>query len=179
MDKLPNISKALNKFGKEAVEAGQLELGTTRTIRGRKVRRVATDTLRKSLYHQVLVRKGKYRVVFGAKGEAENYASFVHEGVNGTRLKVGSKFSFKKPVANIGAVRKWIETKGIRPRAKDGKFLPNTESNKKALAFVIARSIAQKGIVGVPYMELGVIKAQKKFQKEINEAMGKDIDLRF
>lgn len=41
-------------------------------------------------------------------------------------------------------IKDWIKAKGIKPRRK-GKFIPATETNINRTAFVIARSIKEKG----------------------------------
>ncbi len=174
MDNLVNIIKVLNKIGQEGVENAQRELGTTRTIRGRKVRRVSSDTLRKSLQYKAVKRGNAFRIDFTSK---TNYGDFIHEGVNGTKLKVGSKYSFKKPMINVSAVKGWIKNKPIRLRDKSGQFLKNTPQNLDRAAFAIAKSIAEKGIVGVPYFTLGVERAIKKNEKALEQAMLKDLDI--
>lgn len=174
--KLSKFVKVCNEFGAYAVESAQLELGTTRTIRGRKVRRVFTGNLQSSLYHRTYIRskgKGTTRVVFGAKGSAGNYASFVEYGVNGTKTNVGSPFSFKGKFVNIGAIEKMVRNNKFRIRRK-GKFVAKTESNIRGTAFVIARSIAEKGIVGVPYMRKGIERAYKKYESKLSNALIED-----
>ena len=96
--KYKRTEKELGKFSELAIEKAQLELGTTRTIRGRKVRRVAKGTLGKSLFSTIKTRDGRITMQFRSKVD---YADFVHEGVNGTRVKVGSKYSFKKKNINL------------------------------------------------------------------------------
>jgi hypothetical protein len=75
-------------------------------------------------------------------------------------------------MANRKAVLKWIRVKGIKGRDKKGRFISNEQ-----LSFAIARSIAQKGIVGVPYFTLGVERAMKKNEKALEQAMLKDLDI--
>ena len=174
--KLSKFVKVCNEFGAYAVESAQLELGTTRTIRGRKVRRVFTGNLQNSLYHRTYIRskgKGTTRVVFGAKGSAGNYASYVEYGVNGTKTKLGSPFSFKGKFVNIEAIEKMVRNNKFKIRRK-GKFGAKTESNIRGTAFVIARSIAEKGIVGDPYMRKGIERAYKKYESKLSNALIED-----
>lgn len=174
--KLSKFVKVCQQFGDYAVESAQLELGTTRTIRGRKVRRVFSGNLKNSLFSRTYVRskgKGTTRVVFGAKGSAGNYASFVEYGVNGTKTRVGSPFSFKGKFVNIGAIEKMVRNNKFRIRRK-GQFVAKTESNIRGTAFVIARSIAEKGIVGVPYMRKGIERAYKKYESKLANALIED-----
>jgi len=166
---LINISKVLNKIGKEGVESSRRSITARRKIRGRSVRRVASGELAKSLSYKVIKRGKDFRIDFTSSA---SYAEFIHEGVNGTKINVGSKFSFKKKMVNRGAILKWIRTKGIKGRDKKGRFITNDQ-----LSFIMARSIAQKGIVGVPYFDLGIERALKRNQKALEDAMIKDLDI--
>jgi len=176
------LGKVLNEFGLEVVEAAQRELGTTQTIGGRKVRRVASGNLKQSLNHKVYVRKGKMRVEFGAKGTAGNYGIYVHEGVNGTRVNHGSPFSFKSQMVNIGAIERWIAVKPIRLRKtiinKNGQrvsqFIANTEENKRSAAIAIAKSVARKGIAPLPFYRLAIDNTYQKYEKRIADAVAID-----
>lgn len=175
--KLSKFVKVCNEFGEYAVDRAKAELREPRTIRGKKVRRVATGNLMNSLYSRTYVRskgKGTTRVVFGAKGSAGNYASFVEYGVNGTKTKVGSPFSFKGKFVNIGAVEKWVANRKFRMRNAKGQFTQKTPQNIRGTAFVIARSIAEKGIVGVPYMRKGIERAYKKYESKLANALIED-----
>ena len=169
MDNLLNITKVLNKIGKEGVESSRRSITARRKIRGRSVRRVASGELAKSLNYKVVKRGNNFRIDFGSSA---SYADFIHEGVNGTKINVGSKYSFKKKMINRTAVLKWIRVKGIKGRDKKGRFITNDQ-----LSFIFARSIAEKGIVGVPYFTLGVERAMKKNEKALEDAMLKDLDI--
>lgn len=182
---LKHIDKVLEEFGAYAVESAQLELGTTRKIRGRNVRRVASGDLQKSLFSTVFTREGKKVVGFGAKGKANEYAGYIHEGVNGTLKKHNSQFSFTERHVAIPPILAWLKTKRIQPRRKavgktgGRKFKPNVSAGGKdnllALAFAVATSIAQNGIVPLPFMKLGVERSLRKYDKKILEALGKDV----
>lgn len=172
---LIQTNKVLQRFGKLSVERAQLELSVDRRIRGRKVRRVATSNLMNSLYYQVFQRREQFRVEFGASGTAGRYAGFIHEGVNGRDVNVGSPYSFKKRFVNIGAIKEWMENKPVALRDyKTGRFIAKTEKNKNRAAFMIARSVASKGIVPIPFFDLGVEYAYERMKKELAEALTKD-----
>jgi len=169
------LNKTLNELGAKVVVRAKLELGTTRTIRGRKVRRVATDELRNSLYHRVFRNKSKYTIGFLAKGNPANYAMFVHEGVNGTKVNVGSQFTFKKqPPTEV--IKEWMRVKKIRLRTKDGKFVKKTEQALNGAAFAIARGMKQNGVVGVPFFQLGIDNEIDKYLPKILDAYITDLD---
>lgn len=167
--------KVLNEYGQMTVERAQFELTITRTIRGRKVNRVATGTLKENLMYQVHKRKEKFSVLFGADGPANVYARFIHEGVNGTKVKVGSPYSFKSKFVNIGAIAKWIdETKMPLRDYKTGRFIPKTDKNKDQAAFMIARSVARKGIAPVPFFTMATEWSYEKMKEKIAQAISKD-----
>jgi len=168
--KYPETRKALVKFKDQVVENAQRELGTTRVIKGKKVRRVNTDDLRKSLFGVVKFRKQGFQINFSSKMD---YASFIHEGVNGTKVKNNAPYSFKGKYVNIGAIEKYVRGRKFKIR-KDGRFVAKTEKNVKSTAFVVARSIAERGIVGLPYFSLGLETASKKDLDKIADSFALD-----
>lgn len=171
--KFENTIKEIEAFSKFTVESAQLELGTTRSIRGKKVRRVASGGLSESLFGFVKVKKNTLKVEFGS---TKSYAGFVHEGVNGTLVNNGSKFSFKGK--NIGwsqdEFNTWARYKKMRPKNKNGQFVKVTPSAMASMKYAIGRSMAQKGIVGVPYFKKGIKRSLEKYDKKIVEAFKKD-----
>jgi len=170
-------------LGKLIVERAQLELGTTRTIRGRKVRRVASDDLRRGLSYSI---KGKNISL----NTNQTYGAFIHYGVNGTRKKWGSQFSYKsgtKPIP-LEPIVGWMRKKGIRPRNKAGSFQKQgtkkikiggyTVSTQEAgLAFGIGRKIKENGIAPLPYYDLAIGQVFKTQTVLIDKAVKKDIEL--
>ena len=174
--KYTRTNKELQKFSEFAIQRAQLELGTTRTIRGRKVRRVAGGALQKSLYSTKVEKNGRLRILFKSKVD---YADFIHDGVNGTKVNVGSRYSFTKQNINTDWIETWLKQKRIRltkSRGKKGRvFVKSTEANIKSAAFAIGRSIARNGIAPVPFMQMGVEAALKKFDNRIVDAIEYDL----
>lgn len=160
-------------LGTLIVERAQLELGTTRSINGKKVRRVASGDLRKNLLFTI---KGK-NILFSAKAPADKYASFVHYGVNGTKKRQGSPFSFGSKQPPTSPILRWMKQKGIKVRNQDGSFAKQTESAKKGLAFVIARKIKEQGITPLPYYDMAIKYAFQTQKDLIEKALVKDIEL--
>jgi len=98
-----------------------------------------------------------------------DYWKFVNEGVDGTKKNWGSKYAFKGKNINQQAVLKFIKkrhinidlsqkrstkikgikTKGIRQKYKQMSL----DAKRKSLAFVIGRSIAEKGIKPTHFMD--------------------------
>tara|TARA_R110000803_G_scaffold33230_3_gene72848 strand:- start:1424 stop:1900 length:477 start_codon:yes stop_codon:yes gene_type:complete len=52
----------------------------------------------------------------------------------------------KKKFPNVDRIKEWAKDKGLQPRDKKGRFLSRTDANMNKLAFVIGRSIRDKGI---------------------------------
>ena len=123
----------------------------------------------------MIKRREEFRIEFGASGEAGRYASFIHEGVNGTKVSVGSPYSFRSKFANIGAIKKWIDEKPVALRNPEtGRFIPKTEKNKDQAAFLIARAIARNGIYPTPYFDLGAGWAYEKMKGQLASALARD-----
>jgi len=114
-------------LGKLIVERAQLELGTTRTINGKKVRRVASDNLRRGLSYSV---NGK-KVNFNTN---QAYGGFIHYGVNGTKKTWGSPFSYVSKQPPIEPILKWMRIKGIKVRKTGGSFAKQTPKAVRGLA---------------------------------------------
>jgi hypothetical protein len=165
-------------LGTLIVERAQLELGTTRSINGKKVRRVASGDLRKNLQYTI---NGK-NILFGAKPPSNDYASFVHYGVNGTKKNQGSQFSFGSKQPPSSPILRWMKQKRIRPRDANGSFksFSNSEQAENAnlnLAIRIAKSIKEKGITPLPYYDMAIKYAFQTQKDLIEKALVKDIEL--
>ena len=52
----------------------------------------------------------------------------------------------KKKFPNVDNILEWAKSKGLQPRGAKGRLLSRTDANMKSMAFVIARSMADKGI---------------------------------
>lgn len=163
-------------LGTLIVERAQLELGTTRSINGKKVRRVASGDLRKNLQYTI---NGK-NILFGAKPPSNDYASFVHYGVNGTEKSWGSPYSFKNNFVGskmVSAIEKWMKAKGVKVRGEGGKFVKQTDSAKTGMAFAIAKAKKKKGTAPLPYYDMAIKYAFQTQQDLIEKALVKDIEL--
>ena len=180
MSKLNNI---LRRFATQVVDKARGQLLTTRRIRGKNVIRTASGTLGKSLDFKLRNTKQGTTIDFFARPPADEYARFIHAGVNGTQESVGSPYSFKSKSVNTEAIYNWLKVKRIRlyrvfvnsNGQKVAKFVPLTEANYRATAFVMGRSIARKGIYPVEFFTEAVEMVSSTFDfKEMNEAVVKD-----
>lgn len=174
---MSSLNRVLNKFGRLAVEKAQLELGVDRRIDGKRVRRVSSGNLQNSLTYRTFNNKFIFGVDFYAKGSASKYADFIEQGVSGTRKKYDTPYSFRGKFVNIGAIETWIRTKPLRLRDKQGRFIEMSDKNIKSAAFVMSRSIAQKGIAGIRYFRKGVENALGRMEDEIAEAVADDLTI--
>lgn len=52
----------------------------------------------------------------------------------------------KKKFPNVHNIREWAKSRGLQPRGKKGRLLSRTDANMNSMAFVIAKSISEKGI---------------------------------
>ncbi len=163
--KTRNLNKSIRGFIRYTVSAAQKELSKTRTIRGRRVRRVASGRLRASLYGTTLREKGKTTVSFGSK---VSYAKFIEYGVNGTKVNWKSPYSYNGESVNTSWVENWAKSKGVKP--KSGNTI-------NGLKYVIGKSLLENGIAPVPYMRLGFEAARKKFDDNLFNALVKDIEI--
>ena len=168
-------------LGRLIVERAQLELGTTRTINGKKVRRVASDNLRRGLSYSV---NGK-KVNFNTN---QAYGGFIHYGVNGTKKTWGSPFSYGSKQPPAKDIVGWMRKKGIRPRnsqggfqkqgakkVKIGNYLVSTQ--EAGLAFAIGKKIKENGIAPLPYYNLAIGNVFRTQKALIAAAVKKDIEL--
>lgn len=168
--KLDNLKKEL---GTSVVQRAQLELGVTRKINGKKVRRVASDKLRKSLTY--IVNGRKINFVTGVP-----YGKFIHEGVNGTKQNWGSEYSYKNNFVGrkmTEPIEEWMRQKGIKVRDKNGSFVKQTKEAKESLAYVIAKGVKIKGIAPVPFYSLAISNIFQTQSNLVDEALRKDIEL--
>ena len=157
-------------LGRLIVERAQLELGTTRTINGKKVRRVASDNLRRGLSYSV---NGK-KVNFNTN---QAYGGFIHYGVNGTKKTWGSPFSYGSKQPPIEPILKWMRIKGIKVRKTGGSFAKQTPKAVRGLAFGIAKKIKENGIAPLPYYNLAIGNVFRTQKALIAAAVKKDIEL--
>ena len=162
--KTPNLDKAIEGYISYTIKTAQQELSKTRSVGGRTFNRVSSGKLKNSLFG-VSTKKNKKRVI--SFGSTASYAKQIEYGVNGTKKKWNSPYSFKGENIDTSWVANWANRKGIKV---DGDMTIN------GLKYVIGRSIARNGIIPVPYFRLAVEAAEKKFNNNIFNAYIKDVD---
>jgi hypothetical protein len=173
---MKNLNDVILLFAEEVVKSARRHIGGRR-IGKNKNYGVATGELKRSLNYKIRVRGNEIReVTFGSKVK---HAPFLHWGVNGTQKNQKSPFfNFRKQPPSSVFIP-WIKAKGIRLRDEKGKFKKQTESNMNSLAFLIARSVKRKGIVGLRFYEKAFTAVSKRFDKKLGEAVAEDIKDKF
>ena len=66
--------------------------------------------------------------------EGNKYIGAISGGIN------------KKKFPNVDRIKQWAKDRGIQPRNKKGRFVARTDANMNSLAFVIGKSISERGI---------------------------------
>ena len=118
----------------------------------------------------------KFKMDFG---NAEDYWQFIDQGVKGAggfkgsgRARgQGSPFRFGRKQPPLRAILPWISIKGIKGRDKKGRFI-----TKNSLAFLIARSIRQRGLERTRFITKPYDDMIGDLNSEIAEAFAVDID---
>lgn len=144
----------------------------------------------------------RLQLVAMAHGKPVDYWSYIEHGVNGTSIKYGSPFSYKKKAINFDAVgKKWQNKHNIDPRkvladielkyeegkkysrlTKTGKRLskPKKElsynDSAMKLSRIFAVAIARDGLEPKPFVNKAIQDSKPdEFKKRISEIMGKEI----
>ena len=158
------INELINKFGADVVEKAMQNLGAYRTVKGKKRRAVASDTLRKSLSYYYNARRNK--IEFFAKGEASKYADVV---------EYGRRPNSKQPP--VEAIIQWMKIKPIKVRSMDGKIVKQTPERIKSAAFNIARAIGKRGIPPLFYWRDAVNEMIDIYEPQFAEALSNELGI--
>jgi hypothetical protein len=145
---LKRLEKELNKLGVVIVKELKKAL--------KKKKKKATGKLIDSIKYEVTGYKNKVAMRIVSK----DYLVNVDEGRGAD-----------EPRPPVKVIRKWIDDKGIKPYAKNG-FKPTRDQ----LAFMIANSIAKKGIKPTNVVLESMIQTQQRATyKKIQEVASEDI----
>tara|TARA_R110000803_G_scaffold210568_1_gene282717 strand:+ start:23931 stop:24515 length:585 start_codon:yes stop_codon:yes gene_type:complete len=173
------LNAALFEYGQKTLfyARGNLKL---KGFSGKKRPTQNTGDLGKGLGFEIKEKDDKLILNFTTK---EKYGIFIEWGVNGTKNNRGYDYSFKKKFVNIGAIKKYIKSPKFKLRKvfknKFGQtvsqLVKKTEKNIDSAAFVIAKSIAEKGIRAVPAVQRGSERALKDEIPNLEKALAKDV----
>jgi len=153
------VQKELERFRDYVIDTSKANLKRLKKADGK---------LYKSLKGKVKTMPNSISIEFSM----EDYGVFQDEGVNGLKVKHGSKYNFRKGHPNTKMLKSldvWIRRKGLTPRDSGGKFVKRT-----GLKFAIARSIFKKGIERSLFFTKPFEAAYKNLPEELVEKYGLD-----
>jgi len=161
------VQKYMSIFAKAVIKESRSRLSKS----GKK----DTNNLYGSLGYDLKVFKNSFSLSFFM----EEYGAFVDEGVQGKRSSAKapqSPFRFGSGSGRKGGLTKaistWIKRKGLKGRdKKSGRFITD-----KSLAFLISRSIYNKGIAPSMFFTRPFENAFKNLPDEIIQKFNLDID---
>ena len=164
---LSNVEKELKNFAKYVVTKARINLrGSDKNSSGK---------LAKSLNSDVKVSKNSFQLAF----MMEDYGVFQDKGVRGKSSSAkapNSPFKFGSGTGKKGGlsegINKWVKRKRFQFRdKKSGRFL-----SYDSTAFLISRSIYQKGIAPSLFFTKPFEKAFKGLNKDLVEAYKLDVE---
>ena len=165
-----NTIQAMQKLGGKVVKEGRGIL---------KKDKKANGTLYNDFDYLVTASKDSVTLEFEFGG-AEDYWSFVDEGVRGAggykgsgRMRgQGSPFKFASKMPPRSVIDKWIVGKPLaQARDKNGRFIP-----RKSLAFLIQRAIYQRGLTRTQFFSKPFTLELNKQTDKITEAFANDLE---
>tara|TARA_R110000822_G_scaffold82606_1_gene195267 strand:- start:109 stop:630 length:522 start_codon:yes stop_codon:yes gene_type:complete len=166
---LKEMNKALNAFGKYVVQQARTRLTKNKAKKKRGYASSNTGELYDSLSYRVEDTAQGSRIYF----DMEEYGMFQDRGVSGTKQKYKTPFSYTTKQPPSEPIKKWAKFNNIRLRNKEGKY---TKGNYNTIAFLIARSIKEKGIKPSLFFTTPFKKAFKNLPNELGNAFGFDTD---
>lgn len=167
-----NTIQALQSFGSQVVKEGK-------SILSRKNKTTSKNTLYNEFDYLVTSSDTSVTIEFEF-GNAEDYWQFVDEGVRGAGGFKGSgrargqgspfKFSNKMPPRRV--IDRWIVSKPLKAARDDrGRFI-----QRKSLAFLIQRSIFQRGLQRTQFFSKPFSEQLERQTEKITDAFAQDID---
>jgi len=185
--KLTAYKSVFAKFAEQANHAAMREIGSRKIGKNRSYGATRQATLRKSLTVDVKVSAKGAGARFYVRGDASNYAPYIYYGVKGSKQNQGAdtkgiapgtpeqKFSYGNKQPPPDAIMQWIKAKPVRLRGPGGAFIKQTPGALSSAAYMIGKSIKERGIYGLRWWDRMVPIYYKKFEKELNIALGKDM----
>jgi hypothetical protein len=169
-ENMPNFFSVVDEMAKRFIELMQSDYRlkrktTTGAGRSLTTNRVNTGTLNKSLAYRLKIKKSNIGVSVFAKGKASKYFGSMEDGRGANK---------KSPPSSV--IYDWINQRGIKLRDKDGRIQKQTESLKRSVAFLIARSIGKKGIKGWNAFEYALENTWEEYEEKLFVAYGKDFE---
>lgn len=150
-----NLKAVFKPYAKDALKRARIAL-KVKGYSGKKTATNNTGNLSDGLGFDIVEDKSTNNLTLEFTSK-EIYGAFTERGVNGTEVKQGSPYSFKGKNVNQKAIIKWLKSPKIKLRdmtkgPTEGRFIEKSDSNIKAAAYMIGRSMALKGIKGIGFM---------------------------
>ena len=163
---LEELQKELSKFGKAVIKQSRANLT--------RMNHKDTNALYDSLKFESKVHKNSFSFDFFM----EDYGAFRDLGVRGKKSSTkapNSPFKFGSGTGRKGglteAISKWVRSKGIRGRGKNGRFITH-----KSLTFLITRSIYNTGMKPSLFFTKPFEKAFERLPDDLIEKFGLDVE---
>ena len=171
-----NTIEAMNLYAQEVVKRAKRNLKIKRKVEGKMRTTDNTGALAKGLSYKLVKNKGTLNIRFTSN---QDYAEFIEQGVKGSTSTYNtakkSPFKFKSQNLARGVVEEWINTKPIKLRdLKTNRFISPTEAAKKQAAYLIGKSIANKGIAPRHFFKDAVQETKKRFVIDLANGMIRD-----
>ncbi len=172
---LKDFEKVLDRFADDVNNAAKRQLGSRRIGRNSSYG-VASRSLQQSLSYSI----SDGKVLFGSP---DSSAPFIHWGVNGTRKSRNAPYSYRYETPgrkHVDAIQRWMGIKPVRLRdQKTGQFIakvgPKGGDRVRSTAWVIARAIKRKGIVGLRYYVVALERVVPQYVEEMGSAVVGDM----
>ncbi len=157
-----NVKDVLRNFARYVIQQARTNL-----TKGKKNVRGA---LYESLDYDLKVMPNSFSMSF----LMEEYGVFQDKGVSGTERKYNTPHRFTNKQPPIKPILDWVNARRLRLRDKEtGRF---KKGGQKSLAFVIARSIKEKGIKPSLFFTKPFERAFKNLPEDVVEAFGLDVE---
>tara|TARA_B110000285_G_C14833547_1_gene472006 strand:+ start:111 stop:635 length:525 start_codon:yes stop_codon:yes gene_type:complete len=163
---LEELQKELSKFGKAVIKQSRANL----------TRKGNNDT--KDLYNSLKFESKVHKNSFSFDFFMEDYGTFRDLGVKGKKSSSkapNSPYRFGSGTGKKGglteAIGKWVRSKGIRGRGKNGRFITH-----KSLTFLITRSIYNNGMKPSLFFTKPFEKAFERLPEDLIEKFGLDVE---
>lgn len=157
-----NLNQTLNAFARYVIQQSRSNLT--------RMKKNVGGNLYESLDYDLKVMPNSFSLGF----LMEEYGVYQDKGVSGTKNKYNTKFKYTNKQPPIKDILKWVNARRLRLRDKEtGKF---KKGGQRSLAFVIARSIKEKGIKPSLFFTKPFERSFANLPDDIVEAFALDVD---
>lgn len=152
---------ALNKFAKYVIQQARTNLS--------KQKKNVSSDLYGSLGYDLKVSPNS----FGLEFYMLPYGEFIDKGVSGTKKRYNTIYEYTNKKPPMQPLMEWAKARNIRLRDEKGRY---KKGNYRSIAFVLQKSIYEKGIKPSLFFTKPFEKAFDNLPTELIEKFGLDID---